>query len=249
VKKISLLLSCILLLSFCCSSGAEEIQFTEGTVADPWFDEAQRLAEDAIRADYPFDRALYDCTGYRNADESLLFEYSWCQSTEVIFSATVDLDGSIEVMYNDLYSLDNYYDELRLIYKGLFRNWPIEDKAWFASILPAHCTLENFRVLWKHPEWAAPEIHFSQPILMHHHGIPDEKAIPEKKALQLAKDALVQTAQADLEKLNACIISTYYYLDQPNQPQWVFQFWDKSQKINEVWIDAYTGEILSILQP
>lgn len=247
MKKISLLLSCILLLSFCCSSGAEELQFTEGTVADPWFDEAQRLAEDAIRADYPFERALYDCTGYRNADESLLFEYSWCQSTEVIFSATVDLDGSIEVMYNDLYSLDNYYDELCLIYKGLFRNWPIEDKAWFASILPAHCTLENFRVLWKHPEWAAPEIHFSQPILMHHHGIPDEKAIPEKKALQLAKDALVQTAQADLEKLNACIISTYYYLDQPNQPQWVFQFWARSKKLNEVWLDAYTGEILSII--
>ena len=249
MKKFVVLLSCILLLAFCCSSSAEEILFVEDNVADPRFNEAQQLAEDAIRADYPFERALYDCTGYRKADGSLLLEYRWCQSTEVIFSVRIGLDGSVEVTYNDSYSLDNYYDELRWIYKGLFRNWPIEDKAWFASVLPAHCTLENFRVLWKHPEWAAPEIHFAQPILTHHHGIPDEKAIPEDTALQLAKDVLVQEAQVDLKKLNDCIISTYYYLDQPNQPQWVFQFWARSKKFNEVWMDAYTGEILGIVRP
>ena len=230
MKKIVILWSYILLLAFCGSSCAEEIGFAEDTTTNPRFDEARQLAEDAIRADYPFDPTLYDCTGSRKADGSLMLEYRWCQSMEVIFSSKVTSDGAVEVTYNDSYSLDNYYDELRWIYKGLFRNWPIEDKAWFASVLPAHCTLEKFRVLWKHPEWAVPEIHFAQPILMHHHGIPDEKAIPENTALQLAKDALVQTVQTDLEKINACMISTFYYLDQPNQPQWVFQFWARSKK-------------------
>lgn len=211
-----------------------------GAVSEKDYEKAQA----ALSESYPFDERLYTRSGKTSEDGTVTVEYRWIESAVVIFTVRLSPDGSTQIEYNDTYSMFNYYREL-VSFKGLFRNWTVEDKAWMASVAGAYYDLELFRVKHYNPEWIADNFLFPDTIL-HKYGLPDENSIPQDVALEMAKEWLVNTQGAEKAQLDDYIVSAFYYVDTPHKPQWVFGFRRRTVYMHGVVMDAYTGKIANL---
>ena len=203
------------------------------------------FALNALQESYPFDARLYECEETIISENERSFEYRWKHSEIVIFSVAVGKDHAVTITYNDEYSFEEYYDELKLVHGGLFSSWAIEEKSWFSNIIPAHWTLEQFRVPHYNKGWIPHYPLFAKPIEAHTHGLPDDEAISQEDALQKAKKWLLESNRMDATTLAEQSVDIYYYVDDPQTPQWVFRF-SKQLITTEVWMNAYSGDIYNM---
>ncbi len=203
--------------------------------------EIQSKAEQAIAYEFPFDSKLYECVVSELGQKEYQLSFKWSKSEFIVFSVLVSPENQPKVTFNSEHTLDEYYRHLCQVFDGFYRNWSVENKAWFADILPAHLSLDQFRANALHPEWVWEMPSFAILITAHVHGIPDSSALPQDKAYTIA-ETFARKYMGDAESdIHGSTVSTYYFIDQISKPKWVFRFYNGSIRLTEVWLDAYSG--------
>lgn len=243
-----LLVSVLLILMISSVTLAEENRVFDRPALEPAYEQAFQAAESAIQEIYPYNSRLYRSTADRLPDGGTQLTFCWIGSETPIFIVKVSANNICEVTYNDAYSAEEYYDGLRWKLDGLFRNWSITDKAVFAEVLPDLCELEEYRQLRKYPRYLPTEPYFSASILQHQYSIPDEDALPQEVALSRAQSALASQYHVGDAEMNDYTICPYYYVDQPENPLWVFRFWKRTSLLYKVSVDPYSGDV-AVLEP
>lgn len=227
------------LLSGFVSSAQGELSVTQHNTQE--ISEIQSIADQAIAHEFPFEPKLYECVVTVIGKNEYQLNYHWKRSDFEIFSVLVRPDKQLEISFNSEHTLNDYYRHLRRVFDGFFRNWSVEDKAWFADILPAHLLLDQYREHTLHPDWSWEMPSFAITIMAHAHGIPDSGAIPQDKAYELAEN-FARKYLGDAEKdIYGSTVSTFYYTDDNSKPKWVFRFYKGSIRLTEVWLDAHSG--------
>lgn len=208
----------------------------------------RQKAEQAIEAEYPFCSELYDCTvQFTQKDAQLLFCLK--QSEKIIYEVIISADSNCCVIYHDDYSLDDYWDDLIRQRGQHFAFWSVEDKYWFASILPELVHLQTFRDTHDHPEWLPHISKFVYGIKAHTYSLPKENELSEEQAIRIARDAAVRTGEIVPSVLINARTASYFYRDE-DVAQWRIGFFssETANPIGTIWVNAISGEACYMLE-
>lgn len=139
------------------------------------------------------------------------------------------------------FSGEQYIEELELTAKILEGNISIEDRAYHTA------RWRPYVQEWlKEPPYL-PNQHTVEYYLTIENvfGVPDELAIPQEDAVQIALDKAVQLGceSTTAEEARLCVVN--YFITNPEQPVWSVMIVDITGQY-EVRIDAHTGEVLEI---
>lgn len=240
-NRLILLLLCLSLLVVSLSvAQAESVP-----VADPTH-HLRLVADRTIQDSFPFDANLYDIALRALDDGSQQLDYRWQRSLTPIFSVTIEGEKARLRVREDFW-LENYYDELRHQHDGMsFWQWPIEQKAWFATRLPSLIALDDHRKLQQYPDLNFDTLAVAPGILAHQHGLPDELSIPQEKALAIARERLQQEQALSTQEVEDLSLYQFYYVDQADIPHWVFRFLRLGVRLDEVWVNARSGQTTTL---
>ena len=242
----ALLLVTMTMMMNCGLGRAEETVFpADKPFADRAAEEAHLRANRAVHDRYLFEPDLYVCamTVQKNGDR--LFEYRWQYSPTAIFSVNVAKDSeSLYPFFNAEFSFENYFDELVRVFDGLFGDWTLEQKAWLSSKVEEYWQMEVFRTYYL-DSGNAPfkTVLFKRLLDEQRCGLPDESAVPQDEAYALA----VQYAENDPQMSRQETwwkIQTFYLVNDPEKPVWLFRFFSRMNEFYDVTVDAHSREIL-----
>lgn len=134
------------------------------------------------------------------------------------------------------YGLYELYTDLQADW-GPVQTWTLEQKAWLSY---NRQLLLNREIKRCDALGVQANIPFRLPLRTHNHGLPDEKAINQTDALDMAVAQLTAngfTVTEDGRKY----AGFYYLIDDPAHPVWWFSFLEQHGSA-DIYMDAYTGQ-------
>ena len=149
----------------------------------------------------------------------------------------------VATKFTSEYGINDYYEDCLEEY-GIFRYWTIEQKNWFAGLLPHLIEAENERLETYHPGWAN-SMPFADSILNWRYGVLQPDYISEESARGKALEFLLNDCGKDCsqDQLSVNLYTGHWKMGQFPAPFWVLRFYDKTKEDAEVWINALTGSM------
>lgn len=139
--------------------------------------------------------------------------------------------------FNADYGFTEYYDALKVEQGGLFRIWSVQSKAQLSEMLPTLCQMEVDRMKTFHPEFLT-DLSLLSSLMRQRYGIPDDAAMTENDAIQLAREWMQNHTEQGNETVDQCTAYTAYLID--GTAQWAVSFYDKGSLIAETRMDAHS---------
>jgi len=122
---------------------------------------------------------------------------------------------------SNLTPLDQWFNDLQ-VEKGMLRTWSLEDKATFSeqlAVMYAQELADYGRVS-----------DYILPLIAHTYGLPGENDMDQNTALEIAQNAMTD------HPIDNLVIYPFFYVDDPNDPVWAFQFCSGPERLYWVYV-------------